>query len=161
MQGVRRLPGQPPSQVVAQSKLPRARCPAHGLMHRRVWSYERPTERFEPIAGYFSFYAIPFECWVDEERVQAQVGHPARAVVGAVLGAGAQARRPRPLAAGCLHGGHWPVLPLPPLLCWYHAQLQGLKPQLSNCRPPPLLLVRCCAAAATAGRLLLRRLGDS
>ena len=104
MQGVRRLPGQPPSQVVAQSKLPRARCPAHGLMHRRVWSYERPTERFEPIAGYFSFYAIPFECWVDEERVQAQVGHPARAVVGAVLGAGAQARRPRPLAAGCLHG---------------------------------------------------------
>ncbi|PSC74539.1 DUF427-domain-containing protein isoform A [Micractinium conductrix] len=41
---------------------------------RRVWSYEAPTEPFKPITGYLSFYATPFECWVDEERVQPQEG---------------------------------------------------------------------------------------
>ena len=40
----------------------------------RVWSYESPTPEFEAIKGHLSFYAEPFECSVDGERVQAQVG---------------------------------------------------------------------------------------
>lgn len=41
---------------------------------RRAWSYEDPTPEFTPIKGYISFYASPFECYVDLERVQPQPG---------------------------------------------------------------------------------------
>lgn len=41
----------------------------------RIWAYERPTQRFEAIRGYLSFYAgAPWECYVDGEAVQAQPG---------------------------------------------------------------------------------------
>ena len=43
-------------------------------VNRRVWSYPTPTPAFMPIAGYYSFYASPFECYVDDEKVQAQPG---------------------------------------------------------------------------------------
>lgn len=51
-------------------------CPADGteIIRRRVWSYENPTPQFKPIAGYMSFYASPFECYVDDERVEPQPG---------------------------------------------------------------------------------------
>lgn len=40
-----------------------------------AWSYEHPTARFEPIAGYLAFYAQRVdECWVDDERVAANPG---------------------------------------------------------------------------------------
>jgi len=40
----------------------------------RIWSYERPTAAFEEIRGYLSFYAGPWECFVDGERVVPQPG---------------------------------------------------------------------------------------
>lgn len=40
----------------------------------RVWSYERPTEGFEAIKDYLSFYADPWDCFVDGEKVEAQPG---------------------------------------------------------------------------------------
>ncbi|TQN70948.1 hypothetical protein CSHISOI_04552 [Colletotrichum shisoi] len=40
----------------------------------RIWSYESPTSGFEAIAGYFSFYAGPWNCFVDGEAVQPQPG---------------------------------------------------------------------------------------
>ncbi|KJZ77687.1 hypothetical protein HIM_02864 [Hirsutella minnesotensis 3608] len=39
-----------------------------------VWSYEDPTPGFEPIRGHLSFYASPWECFVDGEKVEAQPG---------------------------------------------------------------------------------------
>jgi hypothetical protein len=44
------------------------------LARARAWSYEHPTPEFEGIRGHLSFYAFPFECWVDGERVEAQPG---------------------------------------------------------------------------------------
>lgn len=40
----------------------------------RAWSYERPTPTFEPIRGYVSFYADPWACFVDGEKVEPQPG---------------------------------------------------------------------------------------
>jgi len=40
----------------------------------RVWSYENPTKDFKPIKGYLSFYASPWDCYVDDEKVEAQPG---------------------------------------------------------------------------------------
>ncbi|KAK2591568.1 hypothetical protein QQS21_010738 [Conoideocrella luteorostrata] len=40
----------------------------------RIWSYERPTPAFKPIHGYLSFYAGPWDCFVDGEKVEAQPG---------------------------------------------------------------------------------------
>jgi hypothetical protein len=40
----------------------------------RIWSYENPTSRFEPIKGYLSFYAGPWDCFVDGEKVEPQPG---------------------------------------------------------------------------------------
>ena len=48
----------------------------------RVWSYEKPTSAFKPIAGYLSFYASAgtksgqgdWTCFVNDEVVQAQDG---------------------------------------------------------------------------------------
>lgn len=42
----------------------------------KVWSYEAPTPAFTEIRGYVSFYAngVPWECFVDDERVSPQEG---------------------------------------------------------------------------------------
>jgi uncharacterized protein (DUF427 family) len=39
-----------------------------------AWSYPQPTVSFAPIAGYFSFYPVRVECYVDGERVRPQEG---------------------------------------------------------------------------------------
>ena len=40
-----------------------------------AWSYERPAAAFARLAGHLAFYASRVdECWVDDERVQAQTG---------------------------------------------------------------------------------------
>ncbi|MCJ1301189.1 hypothetical protein MMC08_003988 [Hypocenomyce scalaris] len=40
----------------------------------RIWSYENPTKSFTPIKGYLSFYAGPWDCFVDGEKVEPQPG---------------------------------------------------------------------------------------
>ncbi|KAK0390588.1 hypothetical protein NLU13_0092 [Sarocladium strictum] len=40
----------------------------------RIWSYEDPTHGFEPIKGHVSFYAGPWDCFVDGEKVEPQPG---------------------------------------------------------------------------------------
>lgn len=42
----------------------------------KIWSYESPTPPFKDIKGYLSFYAsgVPWECFVDDEKVQPQDG---------------------------------------------------------------------------------------
>lgn len=40
----------------------------------RIWSYERPTAGFEAIRDHLSFYAGPWDCFVDGERVVPQPG---------------------------------------------------------------------------------------
>lgn len=42
----------------------------------KIWSYESPTPPFKDIEGYLSFYAsdVPWECFVDDEKVDAQPG---------------------------------------------------------------------------------------
>jgi uncharacterized protein (DUF427 family) len=42
----------------------------------KIWSYESPTQPFKDIKGYLSFYAsgVPWECFVDDEKVQPQEG---------------------------------------------------------------------------------------
>lgn len=44
------------------------------VVKNRVWSYDDPSERFRGLRGYLSFYAGPWECWVDGEKVEAQPG---------------------------------------------------------------------------------------
>ncbi|KAI9330892.1 hypothetical protein DFJ73DRAFT_781742, partial [Zopfochytrium polystomum] len=41
---------------------------------RRVWSYPTPNARYAAIANHLSFYADPFICYVDDERVVPQPG---------------------------------------------------------------------------------------
>jgi uncharacterized protein (DUF427 family) len=41
----------------------------------RIWSYDSPTGGFEPIKGYLSMYAGPWDCFVDGEKVEAQPGN--------------------------------------------------------------------------------------
>ena len=42
---------------------------------KAAWSYSAPSHEFHEIAGYLAFYASRVdECWVDDERVQPQVG---------------------------------------------------------------------------------------
>lgn len=43
-------------------------------MSNRIWSYDQPAPGFEPIKGYLSLYAGPWECYVDGEKVQPQPG---------------------------------------------------------------------------------------
>jgi uncharacterized protein (DUF427 family) len=38
------------------------------------WQYRHPTDDFQRIAGYLSFYPGRVACWVDGERVRAQAG---------------------------------------------------------------------------------------
>lgn len=40
----------------------------------RIWSYPQPTKGFEPIRDYLSFYAGPWDCFVDGEKVEPQPG---------------------------------------------------------------------------------------
>ncbi|KAL0937850.1 uncharacterized protein CTRU02_207581 [Colletotrichum truncatum] len=40
----------------------------------RIWSYESPSAGFEAIKGYMSFYAGPWDCYVDGELVEPQPG---------------------------------------------------------------------------------------
>lgn len=40
----------------------------------RIWSYESPSPSFKDIKGYISFYAGPWDCFVDGEKVSAQAG---------------------------------------------------------------------------------------
>jgi len=40
----------------------------------RIWSYESPTWGYEGIKGYVSFYAGPWDCFVDGEEVKPQPG---------------------------------------------------------------------------------------
>ncbi|KAF3768596.1 DUF427-domain-containing protein [Cryphonectria parasitica EP155] len=40
----------------------------------RIWSYGQPTTGFEAIRDYLSFYAGPWDCFVDGERVEPQPG---------------------------------------------------------------------------------------
>lgn len=46
----------------------------HTAVANRIWSYERPTPGFEPIRDHLSFYAGPWDCFVDGEKVEAQPG---------------------------------------------------------------------------------------
>ena len=39
-----------------------------------MWTYERPTEGFKDIKDHLSFYAGPWECYVDGEKVEPQPG---------------------------------------------------------------------------------------
>lgn len=45
----------------------------------KIWSYESPTPAFKNIKGYISFYAngVPWECFVDDEKVTPQEGRQA------------------------------------------------------------------------------------
>ncbi len=38
------------------------------------WSYEKPFEEFESIAGYLSFYPASLECFINDEKVKPQPG---------------------------------------------------------------------------------------
>ena len=44
-------------------------------VHAAAWSYETPQAEYTQIAGHLAFYASKLdECWVGDERVQAQTG---------------------------------------------------------------------------------------
>jgi uncharacterized protein (DUF427 family) len=44
-------------------------------LQNSAWSYDTPTAKFEPMAGYISFYASAMDaCYVDDEQAQAQEG---------------------------------------------------------------------------------------
>ena len=45
-----------------------------GVIEAVGWSYESPTPRFVPIAGFLSFMPGQIECVIDGERVQPQAG---------------------------------------------------------------------------------------
>ena len=40
----------------------------------RIWSYESPTQGYKDIKSYVSFYAGPWDCYVDGELVKPQPG---------------------------------------------------------------------------------------
>lgn len=40
----------------------------------RIWSYDSPNEKYKDLKGYLSFYAGPWECYVDGELVKPQPG---------------------------------------------------------------------------------------
>ena len=44
------------------------------LIKNRIWSYDKPTKGFESIKGYLCFYAGPWDCFVNGERVEPQPG---------------------------------------------------------------------------------------
>ena len=44
------------------------------IVKNRIWSYDSPTRGFEEIKGYLCFYAGPWDCFVNGERVEPQPG---------------------------------------------------------------------------------------
>jgi len=40
----------------------------------RIWSYDSPNEKYKDLKGYLSFYAGPWDCYVDGELVKPQPG---------------------------------------------------------------------------------------
>ncbi|MCJ1356016.1 MAG: hypothetical protein MMC33_006010 [Icmadophila ericetorum] len=46
----------------------------NATVKNRIWSYENPTKGFTPIKDYMSFYAGPWDCYVDDELVNPQPG---------------------------------------------------------------------------------------
>ncbi|KAF2758251.1 DUF427-domain-containing protein [Pseudovirgaria hyperparasitica] len=44
------------------------------VVKSRIWSYDDPTKGFAPIKNFLSFYAGPWDCYVDGERVEPQPG---------------------------------------------------------------------------------------
>jgi uncharacterized protein (DUF427 family) len=48
------------------------------IVKNKIWSYEAPTPAFKEIKGYLSMYAngVPWECFVDDEKVTPQEGEP-------------------------------------------------------------------------------------
>ncbi|KAL6715637.1 hypothetical protein ACLMJK_006598 [Lecanora helva] len=44
------------------------------IITNRAWSYDTPTKAYEAIKGYVSFYAGPWDCYVDGEKVEPQPG---------------------------------------------------------------------------------------
>lgn len=45
------------------------------IARNAAWFYPSPTEVFQPIQNYVAFYpSLMDACWVDEEKVQAQIG---------------------------------------------------------------------------------------
>jgi uncharacterized protein (DUF427 family) len=48
---------------------------ASGIVANVGWTYRRPSQLFEPITDYLSFYASRVDaCFVEGEQVQAQAG---------------------------------------------------------------------------------------
>ncbi|TPX38058.1 hypothetical protein SmJEL517_g00296 [Synchytrium microbalum] len=43
-------------------------------INSRVWFYPQPSSKYAALKDHLSFYATPFDCYVDDERVQAQDG---------------------------------------------------------------------------------------
>lgn len=44
------------------------------VVKNRIWSYDSPNKGFESLKGYLSFYAGPWDCYVDGEKVEPQPG---------------------------------------------------------------------------------------
>lgn len=44
------------------------------LVKNRIWCYSEPTPGFKHIKDYLSFYAGPWDCYVDGEKVEPQPG---------------------------------------------------------------------------------------
>ncbi|WPG99842.1 Hypothetical protein R9X50_00266200 [Acrodontium crateriforme] len=44
------------------------------IVKNRIWSYGNPTQGFTPIKDYVCFYAGPWDCFVDGEKVIPQPG---------------------------------------------------------------------------------------
>ena len=44
------------------------------VVKNRIWSYDSPTSGFKDIKGYLCFYAGPWDCFVDGEKVEPQPG---------------------------------------------------------------------------------------
>ncbi|KAI9034474.1 hypothetical protein DFJ74DRAFT_649651 [Hyaloraphidium curvatum] len=44
------------------------------IAENRAWFYKRPSPAYAAIANYVSFYASPFDCFVDDEKVAKQEG---------------------------------------------------------------------------------------
>ena len=47
---------------------------SNDVVKNRIWSYDSPTSGFKAIKGYLSFYAGPWDCYVDGEKVESQPG---------------------------------------------------------------------------------------
>ena len=45
------------------------------VVKNQIWCYDIPTPGFKAIKGYLSFYAGPWDCYVDGEKVEAQPGN--------------------------------------------------------------------------------------